>query len=250
MPGALTIETVILVGAGLVSLASMPFVAAHLTRWLEDAEAVTSPEAVKGVDVIVVLGGDIAFHAPEYGGGPTVGPLTLERLRYAAHLQRATGVPVLVTGGRISPWDPPLGEIMARVLAEDFGVTPRWVESESRTTLENGRYSASRLRANGIRRICLVTHGAHIGRARLVFEAEGFEVVPAPTRPTARPTALWRDFRPGTAALHKSALAIREGIARFVYRRRCSARRGPISAADAGTASRRIQCDARAPIDR
>lgn len=223
MLGAMTSgEYVILVlAAALFCLLSTPFVAAHLTRWLEVAQALTNREAVKGVDVIVVLGGDIVHHAPEYGDGPTVGPLTLERLRYAAHLQRATDLPVLVTAGRISPWDPPLGEIMARVLAEDFGVEPSWVESESRTTLENGRYGAALLRANGVRRICLVTHGHHIGRARLVFETEGFEVVPAPTRPTARPTGLWRDFRPGTAALHKSALAIREGIARFVYRRRC-----------------------------
>lgn len=214
-------HVILIVAAALFCLLSTPFVAAHLTRWLEVAPALTDLEAAKGADVIVVLGGDIVHHAPEYGGEPTVGPLTLERLRYAAHLQRATDLPVLVTAGRISPWDPPLGEVMARVLAEDFGVKPCWVESESRTTLENGRYSAPILRANGVRRICLVTHGYHIGRARLVFEAEGFEVVPAPTRPTARPTGLWRDFRPGTGALHKSAFAIREGIARVVYRRRC-----------------------------
>src|SRR5262245_32786664 len=110
---------------------------------------------------------------------------------------------------------------MARVLGEDFGVKSRWVESESRTTMDHARYGAPLLRANGVRRICLVTHAHHMERARLVFEAKGFEVVPAPTRSTARPTGLWRDFRPGTAALHKSALAIREGIARFVYRRRC-----------------------------
>ena len=223
MSGALTVVgDVILVAAGMAfCLLSTPFVAAHLTRWLEVARPLTDLDAMKDVDVIVVLGGDIAHHAPEYGGGPTVGPLTLERLRYAAYLQRATDLPVLITAGRISPWDPPLGEIMARVLAEDFGVKPRWVESESRTTLENGRNGAPLLRANGVRRICLVTHGPHIGRARLVFEAEGFEVVPAPTRPTPRPTGLWRDFWPCTAALHKSALAIREGIARFVYWRRC-----------------------------
>ena len=222
MLGALTVaENVTLVAAAaLIWLLSTPFVAAHLTRRLEVAEALTDLETVKTVDAIVVLGGDIVHHAPEYGGGETVGPLTLERLRYAAHLQRATDLPVLVTAGRINPWDPPLGEIMAHVLAEDFGVKPRWVEAESRTTLEHGRYGAPLLRANGIRRICLVTHAHHMKRARLVFEAAGFEVVPAPTRSTARPTGLWRDFRPGTAALHQSALAIREGIAGFVYRHR------------------------------
>jgi uncharacterized SAM-binding protein YcdF (DUF218 family) len=222
MFGPLTVGgDAILVAAGmLLWLLSTPFVAAHLTRRREVAEPLTDLEAVKGADAIVVLSGDIVHHAPEYGGGATVGPLTLERLRYAAHLQRATHLPVLVTGGRISPWDPPLGEIMARVLAEDFGVDSRWVESESRRTLEHAHFGAPLLRADGVRRICLVTHGLHMERAKLVFEAAGFEVVPAPTRSTARPTGLWRDFGPSSLALYKSAVAIREGLAWFVYRRR------------------------------
>ena len=223
MFGALTVgeDAILVVAATLLCLLSTPFVAAQLTRGLEVAEALTDLGAVKGVDAIVVLGGDVVHHAPEYGGGETVGPLTLERLRYAAHLQRATHLPVLVTGGRISPRDPPLGEIMARVLAEDFGVNSRWVESESRTTLDHARFGAPILRADGVRRICLVTHGHHMKRAKLVFEAAGFGVVPAPIRSTPRPTGLWRDFRPNTAALEKSAAAIREGVAWFVYRRRC-----------------------------
>src|SRR5262245_59038606 len=107
MPGVVTTAAdVLLVAAGtLLWLLSTPFVAAHLTRRLELAEALTDLEAVKGVDAIVVLGADVVHHAPEYGGGETVGPLTLERLRYAAHLERATRLPVLVTAGRINPWD-------------------------------------------------------------------------------------------------------------------------------------------------
>jgi len=219
MSGALTaVGDVILVAAGMVfCLLSTPFVAAHLMRRLEVAEVLTDLDVLEGVDAIVVLSADIVHHAPEYGE-ESVGPLTLERLRYAAHLRRATGLPLLVTGGRISPWDPPLGEIMARVLADDFGMKVTWIESESRTTLDHASFCVPVLRADGVRRICLVTHAHHVRRAKLAFEDAGLEVVPAPIRSTARPRGLWRDFVPGTAALNASAVAIREGAAGFVYR--------------------------------
>lgn len=206
------------VGA-LAWLFSTPFVAAHLTRRLETSASVLDPGALSDVGAIVVLSADVVHHAPEYGG-ETVGPLTLERLRYAARLERATGLPVLVTGGRISPWDPPLADIMARVLEEDFGVKARWVEPESRTTRDHARLTAPILRAHDVSRICLVTHGHHMERAQRAFEREGLVVVAAPTRLTARPRGLWRDFRPTVGALHKSGTAGREGLAGFVYRLR------------------------------
>ena len=45
-----------------------------------------------------MLGGGVDYGAPEYGGN-TVVSSTLVRLRYAARLYRATGKPVLVSGG-------------------------------------------------------------------------------------------------------------------------------------------------------
>ena len=57
-----------------------------------------------GAQAIVVLSAE-AVPAPEYGG-TTIGPVTLARVRYGARLHRATGLPILVTGGT-----PPVGGV-------------------------------------------------------------------------------------------------------------------------------------------
>lgn len=134
--------------------------------------------ALARVDAIVVLGGG-KKPAPEYGRNEPSAD-TLGRLRYAAFLARASGKPVLVTGGA------PLGgeaegPIMARTLREDYGIAPRWVEAGSNTTLENAALSAPLLREAGVKRIALVSQNWHLSRAAPFFSRQGFEVLPAPT---------------------------------------------------------------------
>src|SRR5262249_58500733 len=102
------------------------------------------PEA----DAIVVLSADGDRLAPEYGG-PTVGALGLQRLRYGAALYRATGKPVLVTGGIPSRGSPPHAVTMKEVLERDFSVPVRWVEPESKNTYENAKLSAELLHRDG-----------------------------------------------------------------------------------------------------
>ena len=75
---------------------STQFVADHLLWWLEPASR--DPAADTSGQAIVVLGGGTYFSAPEYGAD-TVRPNVLARLRYAAHLHRALGKPVLASGG-------------------------------------------------------------------------------------------------------------------------------------------------------
>lgn len=128
---------------------------------------------------IVVLGAGKRSHAPEFGG-ETVSRLALERLRYAAVLARETRLPVLVSGG--APADgAPEAELMAHVLRDEYGVPPRWMETASRDTRENARFSAVHLQAAGVHRVLLVTHAMHMNRARTEFEAAGLAVIPAPT---------------------------------------------------------------------
>ncbi|HZP94113.1 MAG TPA: YdcF family protein [Burkholderiales bacterium] len=164
--------------AGLYGV-STPFFSANL---LSLVEVSSSPplSALRRAGAIVVLGGGTRFNAPEYGGD-TVGAITLERLRWAARLHRLTGLPLLVCGGR------PFGSVrseaeqMRTVLEEDFTVPVRWTEDRSGSTLENASNAWNELSAAGIRRIILVTHAAHMRRARLAFERAGFEVVASPT---------------------------------------------------------------------
>jgi hypothetical protein len=93
---------------------------------------------------------------------------------------RESSLPVLVTGGA------PFGgraeaESMREALERDFGVKVRWVETASRDTAENARLSAPLLKAAGVTRIALVSHGWHLPRAIELFEKQGIEVTPAPT---------------------------------------------------------------------
>lgn len=144
-----------------------------------EVHPVLDPSAAREAGAIVILGAGKRDHAPEFGG-ETVNRLALERLRYGARLARQTGLPVLVTGGAPTG-ELPEAELMKQSLEHDFGITPRWVETESRDTRENARLSAPQLKAAGANRIVLVTHAAHMRRAAAEFEAQGLEVLPAPT---------------------------------------------------------------------
>ena len=142
-----------------------------------------------GAQAIVVLAAGRVRQAPEYGGRDIPDYTALARLRYAAHLHRRTGLPVLVSGGHVgSRLDPDpntrvytLADAMATALREDFGVPVKWIESRSRDTGENAGYSAALLRKDGIKHVLLVTAAMHMPRARRTFEHAGLAVTGAPT---------------------------------------------------------------------
>lgn len=160
---------------------------------------------------IVVLGGGTYFTAPEYGGD-TVNAATLVRLRYAAHIQRVSGKPILVTGGAPQGNAASEAEQMKQVLLRDFRVPAKWAETGSNNTLENARLSHRLLSASGVRRVYLVTHAWHMPRARLAFEHAGFEVIPAPTGYTKRHKLTAIDFMPNADALVRSSHFFHEAI--------------------------------------
>ena len=199
----------------LLWILSTPFFAEALLHELEGEPYVTDTRKPLA-DAIVVLGGGTYFHAPEYGGD-TVNAQTLERLRFAAKLQRETGKPILVTGGA------PLGnltseaELMKRVLEQEFNVPVRWTESASDNTLENANQSWQLLNQSGIKRIYLVTHAWHMARAVPAFQAAGFQVVPAPTAYTTRYQTDLLAFLPNVYALRDSRIFLHELIGILWY---------------------------------
>ncbi len=133
-------------------------------------------------EAIVLLGGDAFPASPPQ---PIIQPG--QRAFYAAALYRQGKAPrILVSGGSI-PWqaggDPTTpAEQMESVLTL-LGVPPEVItlETESRNTAENARYSAAVLERWGVRRVILVTSALHMPRAKALFEAEGVDVIPAPT---------------------------------------------------------------------
>lgn len=145
--------------------------------------------------------------------------LTLERIRYGARLQRRTGLPILVTGGRPRDFAQSIAESMQQALVEDFGVPVRWVEGQARTTHENAERSAAVLRAEGIDTIYLVTHAVHMRRAQEAFERAGLTVVPAATVfSSSDPEVSLRELVPRTTTLVLSSYALHELIGRLWYR--------------------------------
>jgi uncharacterized SAM-binding protein YcdF (DUF218 family) len=163
---------------------------------------------------IIVLGGDVARGA----GGPEIGRFTLERLRRGAALHRATGLPLLVAGGKLAPGEPPLARLMADSLVADFGVPVRWREEASRTTGENAIQTAALLRAAGIGSAYLVTHAWHLRRAQAEFVAAGITVLPVPVGPAAAPRLMPADLVPRADRLAESWWAIREWAGLLVRR--------------------------------
>jgi len=207
-----------LLSTGLILLwaFSTPIVATALLRSLQ-TEAAIKPGAVPAsAEAIVVLSADMDREAPEYGG-PTPGALGLQRLRYAASLNRATGKPVLVSGGVPAEGHRQHAEMMKEVLERDFGVRVRWTEGASANTYENARRSAEMLEQAGVRRVLLVTHAWHMPRAVRSFEAFGIQVFPAPTGFRSAPTDWLGALVPRWTAMRDSGLALHEMIGMVWY---------------------------------
>ncbi|HZW26437.1 MAG TPA: YdcF family protein [Gallionella sp.] len=199
----------------LLWLSATPYVAEGGLHLLE---ARTAPLGKQDADAIVILGGGTYFHAPEYGGQDTVSQHTLERLRYGTQLQRTTGKPILVTGGK--PLGNSLSEAqqMKAVLEQDFGMPVRWTEDSSDNTYENAYHSRQMLQAQGIRKIYLVTHAWHMPRAAEVFRSAGFEVIEAPTAFTTRYRNDLLAFLPRGDAMRDSRIFTHELIGLLWYR--------------------------------
>lgn len=191
------------------------------TRWLHQRLVAEEPVDAQHlqVQVILVLGGGRRPDAPEYGGD-TLSATSLERVRYAAQLQKRTGLPLMVSGGSVRGELRAEAELMAEVLSKEFGAPVRWMETKSRDTFENARFSAAILLAADIRRIALVTHALHMARAAAAFRQAGIEVVPAPMgyyRPLEPDQGL-DDWIPSPLALYESASAFHEIVGRIWYR--------------------------------
>ena len=123
------------------------------------------------VSAIIVLGGGRESYAPEYGA-PNLATYSLERLRYGLWLARETGLPLAFSGGtgHAQRDGPAEAEMAARIAANEFGRPLKWTEAGSRDTRDNAERSVALLRAAGVTRIVLVTHGWHMPRSQRAFE--------------------------------------------------------------------------------
>lgn len=196
---------------------SLPLVSGHLLRALQPERALDLSRDAQAARAILVLAGDTQLEAPEYGGA-TCGPLTLERLRYAAYLARASGLPICVSGGPPRSGETSHAAMMKAALEREFQVAVAWQEPWSDTTRENLRLSKVVLAEQGIDTVLLVTHAWHMPRALAESERHALAAIPAPTGFRARPAlAEASSWIPSAKALRESAWALHEWLGRAWY---------------------------------
>jgi uncharacterized SAM-binding protein YcdF (DUF218 family) len=134
---------------------------------------------------IVILGGGVRHGAIDRGGykNQDLSKESLERVRYGAMLAKKTAIPILVSGGKLDAVRTDQlaeAQLMEKILQEEFNLSVKWVESNSKTTKENAIHSFEILQRESIKKIYLVSHFWHLPRAQSVFEKVGFEVIPVP----------------------------------------------------------------------
>lgn len=222
-----------MLGVGLAGawILATPLVAEALIGWVESfspqpltAEALA--REMRGPSppgAIVVLGGGVRHDPREWPEPEWPNTRTLERLAFGALLARASGLPILVSGGRPPTREKSEAALMARTLRASFGLTPRWVEENSRDTAGNAGESARVLSEAGVRRVVLVTQAYHMPRALASFRAAGIDAIAAPHGfAGGREIVGWQAFLPNAGAVALSRLALHELIGRVWYRMRRS----------------------------
>lgn len=205
------------IGVGSLLALSLPIVSHALLRLVDHAPALELSRA-PAAEAIVILGGGVRRHAPEFGG-ETLGRLTLERVRYGALLARRTSLPVLVSGGAVHQGTAE-AVLMKAALEQEFKVKVRWMEARSRDTRANAAESAAVLLPEGVKRVLLVAHGFDMPRASAEFASAGLEVTPAPTVINTPAFTFEHplELLPGIGALQGSYYALYELLGEAVRR--------------------------------
>lgn len=165
-------------------------------------------------DAIVVLGGGMVPYASEYETG-SLADDALMRLRYAAFLQKQTGLPLLASGAGY--YETSEAQIMKHLLITDFNIANVLVEGTSRTTYENAENSAKILRQQNLSRIFLVTSSLHMNRSVFLFQQQGLDVIPAPTDLYSDNQADWRYYLPTGDGLKNTRYVLHEYLALLWY---------------------------------
>ena len=171
---------VVAVSLGLLLVLSLPIASQALIVSLEQGLPLEPPRN-DPPQAIVILGAEMQ-HTLGPGPDVRVGPLTLQRLSAGAALERQTHLPILVSGGTLETGEPPIAELMADGLRNDFGVPVQWIEDRSRNTWENASDSAAILEPLGIRSVYVVTHAWHEHRAMIAFRRTELQATAAPVQ--------------------------------------------------------------------
>jgi uncharacterized SAM-binding protein YcdF (DUF218 family) len=215
-------------------LASTPVFARLLWGMLEQQNSSAPIEKISSKDVIVVLGGGLAWQA---GMGSTTSDPAMQtsrllygasdRLVQAALLWRAgKGQTIIISSGAL-PWAAssvsPTEISLAAEILEAYGVPSDSIirDTNSRNTRENATNTAAIWREKHFRSGLLVTSAIHMPRALASFRKAGLDVTPWPADLGGQyPPMNIFDLLPDAHYLAVTTLAIKEWVGLAVYRLR------------------------------
>lgn len=132
------------------------------------------------------------FGAAEYDGRPS--PVYRARLDHALDLYHRGVAPLIITLGG-NGGDQYNEGAVGRAYLRSMGVPESAIiaETESRNTEESARRIAVIARANGLRRLVIVSDGTHLFRIHAICAADGLNVLTSP-RPTVPIEGSSREF--------------------------------------------------------
>lgn len=198
-----------ILGIVILYVFSIPFTSKLLNDSLVTEDNLTLQD-YRSAQAIVLLGGGIR-DSKELFAKLSTNQIAVERVRYAAFLQKETGLPLLITGSAANGTSE--AKIMANELSMFYKVPTEWLEEKAKTTKENALFSKAILQPQGIQKVILVTNQWHMQRARMLFEQQGFEVLPASVGAGATPETYGMNlmyFIPQAGAMNSNMLALKE----------------------------------------
>ena len=214
----------------ILAIAGNRWVSAALTRSLE--WRYIPPKQTPSADVIVLLGG-----GTESADAPR--PMTEingagDRILYTAVLYKAGAAPhILLSGGNLefshSRGTTPAEDMQQILALTGVPAEALWLQEKSQNTAEDALYSAEILKEKGISKIILVTSAQHMPRSVALFEAQGLEVIPAPTDYTIteqywselmrfEPSQILLNLMPSSSSLNQTTQALKEYLGMGVYK--------------------------------
>ncbi len=196
-----------------------------LANWLliplENRARIGMSEPVDGAAGIIVLGGATAG-VQNFGDRRVILNDAADRMIEAVRLaQQHPDLPIVFSGGNgeLFPGREEPEAELARRFFEAFKITPPRLrlEDRSRNTLENAAFTARLVQPQRDQRWVLVTSAFHMPRARALFEAQGFRIIPRPGDfRVAGSQDFWRFFGKPSDGLRGVDLAAKEWVGLLV----------------------------------
>lgn len=208
----------LLLAASWLYLCSTALFANFLMDQLERGFVPRAMSVVDKADAIVLLGG--AMRGDTHMGTLPDLNQQADRLVQAVALYKAGKAPlILLTGGGPEGTRPEAQQMKDILLVMGVPAQHLLLENQSRDTHDNAVYTAQLLKSRGMHRILLVTSAFHMRRSLALFEAQGLEVVPAPTDfQQLVAEQVLPGWLPVVSNLSQSTYALHEMVGFWVYR--------------------------------